>query len=130
MSQSKELGASERESPNDRETSSGRERRVRVRYPTDRELMCQPGEGRLDQAWWLGRIADISTTGIAIVLEQLRQKFSAGTLLTVELQNWAGDVSRTLPTRVIHMNPNPEGGWLLGCAFEKPLTEEELKALL
>jgi hypothetical protein len=124
MSQSKELGPPKPESP------SGRERRVRVRYPTDRELMCQPGDGRLDQVWWLGRVADISTTGIALVLQQLRQKFPAGTLLTVELQNWAGDVSRTLPTRVVHMTPNPEGGWLLGCAFEKPLTEEDLKALL
>jgi hypothetical protein len=124
MSDSKDLGAPKAES------SGGRERRVRVRYPTDRESMCQPGEGRLDQAWWLARLTDISTTGIALVLRQLRQKFPAGTILTVELQNWTGDISRTLPTRVVHMTPHPEGGWIMGCAFVKPLTEEELKALL
>ena len=124
MSDSKDLGA-----PKD-ESSGGHERRVRVRYPTDRESMCQPGEGRLDQAWWLARLTDISTTGVALVLKQLRQKFPAGTILTVELQNWTGDVSRTLPTRVVHMTPHPEGGWIMGCAFVKPLTEEELKALL
>ncbi len=124
MSDSKDLDAPKAES------SGGRERRVRVRYPTDRESMCQPGEGRLDQAWWLARLTDISTTGIALVLRQLRQKFPAGTILTVELQNWTGDVSRTLPTRVVHMTPHPEGGWIMGCAFVNPLTEEELKALL
>jgi hypothetical protein len=124
MSESKDPGAPEPESP------GGKERRVRVRYPTDRESMCQPGEGRLDQVWWLARITDISTTGIALVLQQLRQKFPAGTLLTVELQNWAGDVSRTLQARVVHMTPNPEGGWIMGCAFVTPLTEEDLKALL
>ena len=124
MSKSKELGAPEPE------PTGGSERRVRVRYPTDRESMCQPGEGRLDQVWWLARITDISTTGIALVLQQLRQKFPAGTLLTVELQNWAGDVSRTLQTRVVHMTPYPEGGWIMGCAFVTPLSEEELKALL
>ena len=67
MSDTKE-GAPKGESPDDRE------RRVRVRYPTDRESMCQPGEGRLDQAWWLARLTDISTTGVALVLGQLRQK--------------------------------------------------------
>src|SRR5205807_7122870 len=87
MSDSKDHGAPKGES------SGGRERRVRVRYPTDRESMCQPGEGRLDQAWWLARITDISTTGVALVLKQLRQKFPAGTILTVELQNWTGDIS-------------------------------------
>ena len=61
---------------------------------------------------------------------RFRQKFPAGTLLTVELQNWAGDVSRTLQTRVVHMTPHPEGGWIMGCAFVTPLNEEELKALL
>ena len=92
------------------------------RWGFGRESMCQPGEGRLDQVWWLARITDISTTGIALVLQQLRQKFPAGTLLTVELQNWAGDVSRTLQTRVVHMTPHPEGGWIMGCAFVTPLT--------
>jgi hypothetical protein len=89
-------------------------RRARVRYLTDRESMCQPGEGRLDQAWWLARIADISTIGIGLVLRQLRQKFPAG----------------TLQTRVVHMTPHPEGGWVLGCEFVHPLTEEDVKALL
>jgi hypothetical protein len=112
------------------ETPAGRERRVRVRYPAARESMCQPGEGRLDQVWWLARITDMSTTGIALVLGQVRQRFPAGTMLTVELQNWSGDTSRTLPTRVIHMTPHPDGGWIMGCAFVNPLSEEELKTFL
>jgi len=106
---------------------SGSERRVRVRHPTDRESLCQPGEGRLDHAWWLARVVDISTTGIGVIL---RQKFPEGTLLTVELQNSAGDVSRTLQTRVIHTTPHPEGGWVSGCVFVNPLTEADLKTFL
>jgi hypothetical protein len=107
--------------------SSGAERRVRVRYPTDRESLCQRGEGRLDHAWWLARVVDISTTGIGIIL---RQRFPNDTLLTIELQSSAGDVSRTLQTKVIHTTPHPEGGWVSGCAFVNPLTEEDLKVLL
>ena len=106
---------------------SGSERRVRVRHPTERESLCQPGEGRLDHAWWLARVVDISTTGIGVIL---RQKFAEGTLLTVELQNSAGDVSHTLQTRVIHTTPHPEGGWVSGCAFVNPLSEADLKAFL
>jgi hypothetical protein len=107
--------------------SAGNERRVRVRHQTDRESLCQRGEGRLDHAWWLARIVDISSTGIGVVL---RQRFPAGTMLTIELQNSAGDVSRTLQTRVIHTTPHPDGGWVLGCEFVSPLSEEDLKVLL
>ncbi len=107
--------------------SAGAERRVRVRYPTDRESLCQRGEGRLDHAWWLARVVDISSTGIGIIL---RQKFPSGTLLTIELQNSSGDLSRTLQTKVVHTTTHPEGGWVLGCAFVNPLTEDDLKVFL
>src|SRR6266849_6517258 len=112
----------EPESPKS-DSAGDSERRVRIRYPTDRESLCQRGEGRLDLAWWSARILDISTTGIGVIL---RQKFPSGTMLTVELQNSAGDVSRTLQTHVVHTTPHPEGGWVLGCAFDNPLTEEDL----
>ena len=107
--------------------SGGAERRVRVRHATDRDSMCQRGEGRLDQAWWMARVVDISTTGIGVIL---RQRFPSGTLLTIELQNSTGDLSRTLQSKVVHTTPSPEGGWVSGCAFISPLTEEELKVLL
>ncbi len=106
---------------------AGAERRVRVRHVTDRDSMCQRGEGRLDQAWWMARIVDISTTGIGVIL---RQRFPSGTLLTIEMQNSAGDLSRTLQTKVVHTTPHPEGGWVSGCTFVNPLTEEDLKVLL
>ena len=70
---------------------------------------------------------DISTTGIGIIL---RQGFPSGTMLTIELQNTAGDVSRTLQTKVVHTTPHPEGGWVSGCEFVNPLTEDDLKLLL
>lgn len=107
--------------------SAGTERRVRVRHLTDRESLCQRGEGRLDHAWWLARIVDISTTGIGVIL---RQRFPSGTLLTIELQNSGGDVSRTLQTRVVHATPHLDGGWVLGCEFVNPLTEQDLRSLL
>ena len=52
--------------------------------------------------------------------------------MTVELRTSTGTLLRTVRVRVVHATAFLEGGsnfWLLGCAFHKPLSDEELRAL-
>ncbi len=113
--------------PSNSESQPEPDRRARVRFPSHLETLCQPGSGRLDYAWWMSKVSDISRSGIGLIL---RQKFTAGTVLAVEIQNSKGDVLRTLQATVVHATAWPEGGWILGCAFVDPLTEQELQAVL
>ena len=103
---------------------SARERRVAVRYPGNPDAACRaytPSAG-VYTAW----VRDISATGIALLLPS---EFEPGALLTLELENADQGVSCVLRARVVHaLEVPPDGHWLHGCAFEKPLTAEELYA--
>jgi hypothetical protein len=37
---------------------------------------------------------------------------------------------RTLLARIIHFQPRPRGGWLIGCEFEDRLEDEDVEACL
>jgi hypothetical protein len=100
------------------------ERRVAVRYPGNPDAACRaysPAAG-VYTAW----IRDISATGVALLLPC---EFEPGALLTLELDNARAGVSRVVRARVVHaLEVPPDGRWLHGCAFEKPLTAEEMHA--
>jgi hypothetical protein len=102
----------------------GRERRVAVRYPGHPDASCQayaPSVGI-----YSGWVRDISATGIALLLPC---EFEPGIQLTLELENAAQGVVRVVPARVVHaIAVPPDDRWLHGCAFEQPLTDEELRA--
>jgi hypothetical protein len=100
------------------------DRRVAVRYPAHPDASCQAAgpAGGVCPAW----VRDISATGVALVTEQA---FEPGTWLTVELENAESGVACTLRARVVHhMELPPSERWLHGCAFERGLTREELRA--
>jgi hypothetical protein len=101
-----------------------RERRVAVRYPGNTDAACRaysPSAG-VYTAW----VRDISATGVALLISC---EFEPGALLTLELENSDRGVSRVLQARVVHaLEVPPAGRWLHGCAFESPLTDEELHA--
>jgi hypothetical protein len=102
----------------------GMDRRVAVRYPGNRDASCQAivGPGGICPAW----VRDISAVGVALLVSR---EFPAGTVLTMELDNPILGVSRVLKARVVHtLELPPDGRWLHGCAFERTLTEEELRA--
>jgi hypothetical protein len=73
------------------------------------------------------RVRDISTTGIGLLLEQ---PLKPGAVLILRLQVSDGRLSRPLPARVMHSTPQPDGGWLVGCQFVRPLGSQQLRALL
>jgi hypothetical protein len=52
-----------------------------------------------------------------------------GTFLEFHLDDECGGSTRLL-ARVVRLDPQPGGRWLVGCAFLAPLTEAQLAALL
>jgi hypothetical protein len=108
--------------------SSRSERRVFVRIARDLTVTCRPAR-RHDVAW-PGRTHDVSRGGIALLL---RHCFQPGSRLTVELRRGDGSLLREVEVRVVHARAVLADGnhsWLLGCQFDEPLGEEDLRALL
>jgi len=105
-----------------------RDRRAWVRFANDLNVTYRQA-GALKDSGWPGRVANVSAGGLSLLL---RHRFEAGTQLAVEVHNRAGTFRRTLLARVRHATAVIASGdprWLVGCAFEQNLTEEELKAL-
>jgi c-di-GMP-binding flagellar brake protein YcgR len=73
------------------------------------------------------RVLNISATGIGILVPQL---IDTGALLSVELQPAGGKEPRTMLACVVHVNPQANGEFALGCNFIRELTEQDLQTLL
>ena len=80
-----------------------------------------------DETWNVGRIIDISVSGIALLLKQ-RMPLGAVISLAPMISSWNGD--SVLAARVANVRPGPNRRWCAGCEFLKPLTEGQLKVLL
>lgn len=82
----------------------------------------QEGQGR-EKA----RIQDISEQGIGLISGR---SFPHGAILVVEARKKAEGFSRPVYVRVVRAAPRPEGDWLVGCTFARPLQEGEIATLL
>jgi hypothetical protein len=105
------------------------DRRAYVRLAVEMSATCWSA-GRRPDIGWPGRVRNISRGGVGLLL---RHCFRPGTSLSVELRAGTGAVLRTVTLRVVHATPDDDGGtpcWLLGCAFDQPLSADELDALL
>jgi hypothetical protein len=102
------------------------ERRVTVRYTVQRSIFCQPGTGRSDQFWRFATMLDLSADGVRVVL---RRGFTPGQVLLIELSNDDGSFCLSQPAHVVHATEEANG-WIIGCAFEHSLSEDELHRLL
>jgi PilZ domain len=100
------------------------ERRAWVRFPSDQEISCEPVGAN---AFWLGRVRDASRGGIALIVPR---QFHPGTILSVELLLIKADGPRRLVVRVVRARQETNGWWLIGCAFARPLSEQQLQAFL
>ena len=104
------------------------ERRAFVRLSSDLPAICRPTD-RTHEVGWPARIRDISRGGVGLIL---RHRFRPGTNLTVELGASTGALLRTARVHVVHATAVVIEGcpcWILGCAFDQVLTEEELQSL-
>ena len=105
------------------------ERRAFVRLASDLAVTCRPSV-RDREVSWPGRVRDISRGGVGLLLQH---RFRPGTRLVVELRESTGAFLRTVAAAVVHAHAVLVDGnhcWLLGCAFDQPLGDEELEALL
>lgn len=95
---------------------AGPERRVAVRHSCAMKSLCQTNAARPEDFWWWGKIRDISTTGIGVLI---RRRFEPGTQLVIEPLT-KQESFQPLQVRVIRATKQARGGWLLGCAFAGP----------
>src|SRR5262249_50664951 len=102
------------------------ERRVAARRPCRSDVLCRLLDPRWERPWpaW---VWNLSSTG-ACVLSWHRP--APGAMLTLELEAPGRDFLRRLLVQVRHAEIYcPNASWMLGCAFARKLTREELEAL-
>jgi len=72
-------------------------------------------------------VQDISATGVSLALGS---KVPAGTVLAIEFRSSGSGYSGILSARVVRAGPMASGGWLIGCQLSRPLSDEDLRALV
>jgi hypothetical protein len=73
------------------------------------------------------KVLNISASGVRLLV---REPIEAGTLLSVALRSADGTGGKTMLSCVVHVSPQGEGEWGLGCNFITELSEADLLALL
>jgi hypothetical protein len=76
--------------------------------------------------WW-GRLRNISSAGLAV---RLSRPFEPRTMLIIELTDKAKRRTYFFPVRVVHATAEGNRLWLIGCAFLRPLSENEVQGLV
>jgi hypothetical protein len=100
------------------------ERRAAVRHACDLEALSRPLDPATVINWGTTHV-DVSRGGVGLVL---CFPFKLGTYLAVDLEHAKG--VRTLLVRVAHVTDRSDGTWLVGCEFARPLSADDLNALL
>src|ERR1700722_7594655 len=104
------------------------ERRAFVRLASHRAVTCSPAASSREPGW-PGRLHNISQTGFGMLLEH---RFRPGTAVAVDMRESDGTSLRTFRARVVHASAVLVDGcpcWLLGCAFDSPLSEADFASL-
>jgi hypothetical protein len=109
-------------------TSTHDERRAFVRLASDLDATVRLAAPTREQGW-PGQVRDISRGGLGLLTWH---RFRPGTYLDVELREHSGELRRVVTARVVHATPVRVQGsryWLLGCAFDEPLSDAEFETL-
>src|SRR5262245_43968556 len=102
------------------------ERRVRVRHPVSPETAGRFGAFRRQGAV-SAQVVNVSTDGLGLLLGY---GLPPGTSLVIEFRVPGEADAPALLARVAHATAQGDGTWLIGCAFDLPLTDDELRVLL
>jgi len=101
------------------------ERRAFVRYclipPPPVRFLAQPGFEFRE-----GLLRDVSTCGLCMVLDQ---PLPVTARLVVQLPSRRRGSSLSRPARVLRVEPDGQGRWIVGCQLSAPLSHEEMKAI-
>jgi hypothetical protein len=101
-------------------------RRARVRYAFARDALCSFGSIDKYACRW-AQIHDLSPAGIGLLVGC---PFQPGKRVLVQMPAGPFHYLRELDGRVAHATPLGGGTWLIGCAFDRPLAEVEVQAIL
>jgi hypothetical protein len=104
----------------------GEDRRLALRFAISPETSCHLIAG-VGETLWPARVLELSSGGVRL---QLRRRFDPGAWVLLELANGARIFSCALVLRVSHVAQQADGGYVLGGAFARKLTSQELMALL
>ncbi len=107
--------------------TTGAERRAWIRYPCERETLCQPYTQDNDELWWPAAVRDLSAGGVGLLMTR---RFEPGTILSMELASGPDGAARQLLVRVKHATTRTARGWIVGCEFFSPMGEDEIADLL
>jgi hypothetical protein len=100
------------------------ERRVWLRYPSSAQVSCH-GAGEPEGENLSARVVNISRGGIGLVVDR---EMEVGRFLSVELPAPSPEgVSRVL-AYILHVTPQPDGQWAVGCSFSVELNDDDLRA--
>jgi hypothetical protein len=105
---------------------SGAERRAWVRYPCHLDIVYWKSTGSATEACRSARVLDISAGGVCMLLNR---PFEPGTVLTLQLENSEQGCTRTLLVHVVHVRPHSHSEWMVGCAFDSKVSEDDARAL-
>jgi hypothetical protein len=101
------------------------ERRAWVRHPGQPNKACEFIEPSAGHGWWAA-VHEVSLGGISFCLPC---RLPPGTVVVIDQPAGPSRRRHAISVRVVHATTHA-GGWLLGCAFDQPLREADLQALL
>jgi len=101
-------------------------KRATVRYrcaPATPGRVILPDDHEYQRAW----VLNLSRAGVGL---HMARNLEPGTLLVIQLKGNGGGKSYELAAQVAHATPQLDNEWLIGCAFLRPLSEQDLDDLL
>jgi hypothetical protein len=105
---------------------SSKERRQFPRYQIHHRKNPHLVAHLLDAEWWPAQVLDLSKGGISLFCDR---HLNPGEVVTLSLHQISHKFSRELSVRVV-LAAEFLGAFLLGAAFTRELTDEELAVLL
>lgn len=102
------------------------EKRYSVRYPHTLAIRCRL-LGDSGNGGWPATLVDLSHKGAAVELDR---ECPRGTVLALSVDGLVGRFERPVLLRVSRAVAVASHLWRLGCTFVKPLSDEELQAVL
>lgn len=102
------------------------DQRNRPRYKCETEANYQLVT-TTDEKQHPAKVLNISSTGIGLMVDQM---VPTGTLLSVEMHANDPETARTILSCVVHLSPQQENQWALGCNFITELSEKDLSVFV